>query len=155
MKSLYSIVMVLFFSNTCSYGQVNTIISPEANSFYNQAMPRLKPSVKTFVEKNAASLRGRSINTDSLRNRLKNEKILKNAGQQEIDAVALLIMIQASKNADADLKDLVTNKNNYDIPNSQKRAEWIIANKSRIAENVALVMRKLPPASEELFVNIQ
>lgn len=89
-----------------SYSQVNTVMPPEADIFYNNAIKTIKPQIKNTIEKNASNLKGRRVNTDSLARNLHLDQSLKNSTGQEIDAIVILIMVRASKNADADLKNL-------------------------------------------------
>lgn len=128
---------------------MNTVMPPEADLFYNNAMQAIKPQLRSTIEKNANNLKDRRMNTDSLLRVLRTDAVLKNRAQQEINAVAVLIMVQASKNADADLKNMVMTiqKNNGensrpDDPNSIK-LKTILNNKSQIAGHISILMNKL------------
>jgi hypothetical protein len=99
-----------FFGFSLStFGQVNYSMPPEANTFYNNAMQKLKPVIKNVIEKNARNLKGRHVNIDSLLAQLQKETGLKSSSKETLQAITVLIMIQVSKNADADLKNLVIN----------------------------------------------
>ena len=134
---------------------------PEANTFYSKAMANIKPQIKNIVEKNADVLEGRTINTDSLSKALIKNQLLKNATPQDIEAIGVLIMVQASKNADADLKDLVINmrKNEREknpVNNTPgNKVESILENKSKIAENVSILMKRISGAQDVVINNLR
>lgn len=141
-----------------SYSQVNTVMPPEADIFYNNAIKTIKPQIKNTIEKNASNLKGRRVNTDSLARNLHLDQSLKNSTGQEIDAIVILIMVRASKNADADLKNLVTHiQKNNDKDNPPGKAnstdvEIILNNKSQIAQNISSLMQKLS-GSQDIVID--
>jgi hypothetical protein len=141
-----------------SYSQVNAVMPPEADLFYRNAMQVIKPQIKNTIEKNANNLKGRKVNADSLSRLLRADKALKNLTKQEIEAITILIMVQVSKNADADLKDLVVNiqKDNDKIGQandlSSTRAATILNNKSQIAEHISLLMKRLS-GSQDIVID--
>ena len=156
MKNLLPFLFCSF--SFCSFAQVNTVMPQEANSFYNRAMPEIKPQVKSIIEKNADALRGRSVNIDSLTKQLNNDKTLKGATRQDIEAITVLIMVRISLNADTDLKNMVINMHNNDQEishenkaerkSTQDKVDRILAHKSQIAENVSLVMKRISGAPD-------
>lgn len=137
----------------------------EAYTFYSKAMPNIKSGIKSIIEKNAVSLNERTVNTDSLTKSLSKVTLLKHATQQDIEAIAVLIMVQISINADADLKYLVIhmpkseqekNEENKKGENAaEKKVERILANKSRIAENVSVVMKRISGAQDVVINNLR
>ncbi|MEO9144054.1 MAG: hypothetical protein ABI237_00725 [Ginsengibacter sp.] len=159
MKNLLLLLFIPF--SITSSAQVTSVIPQEANTFYNHAMRTIKPVIKEIVQKNALLLRGRKINSDSLSKALHNEKLLKNASQHDAEAIAVLIMVQVSRNADADLKYLVVNMHKKGdssdgiSDNSSGEVETIMANKSLIAENVSLAMKKMPALPERILDNLR
>jgi len=130
---------------------------PEANTFYSKAMANIKPQIKNIVEKNAGVLKGRTINADSLSKALIKNQLLKNATPQDIEAIGVLIMVQASKNADADLKDLVINmnKNEREKNAPDNKVESILENKSKIAENVSILMKRISGTQDVVINNLR
>lgn len=155
MKNLLPFLFCLF--SFCSIAQVNTVMPPEANTFYSKAMANIKPQIKNIVEKNADVLKGRTINADSLSKALIKNQLLKNATPQDIEAIGVLIMVQASKNADADLKDLVINmhKNEREKNAPDNKVESILENKSKIAENVSILMRRISGTQDVVINNLR
>lgn len=152
------------FSFHC-FAQVNYVMPQEANSFYYRAMPEIKPGIKNIIEKNAEALRSRTVNVDSLTKQLDKDKILKGATHQDIEAITVLIMVRISLDADSDLKNMVINMHNNDleITNENKaqrkvtqdRVDRILAHKSRIAENVSMVMKRISGAQEVVINNLR
>jgi hypothetical protein len=133
----------------------------EATSFYNSAMQKIKPELKNTIEKNANKLKGRIVNIDSLSVELHKDRFLKNSNQEDLKAIVVLIMVQISKNADADLKNMVIhmhknpdqneNRNSSVNGRQENMIENILANKRQIAENVSSVMEKLPDLTQTLI----
>ena len=153
-----------FFSFSC-YAQINYVMPQEANSFYYRAMPEIKPGIKSIIEKNAGALRGRTVNVDSLTRQLDKDRILKGVTHQDIEAITVLIMVRISLDADSDLKNMVINMHNNDqeISNENKaqrkvtqdKVDRILAHKSRIAENVSMVMKRISGAQEVVINNLR
>lgn len=160
MKNLLPFFFCAF--SFCGFAQTNTVMSPEANIFYSNAMSAIKPEIKSIIEKNANNLKGRKVNIDSLSKTLRRDQLLKNASPHDIEAITVLIMVQTSRNADADLKQLVINmpktdqKANREIEKAtQKRVENILANKSHIAESVSSVMKKIVGSQDIVIDNLR
>ena len=128
----------------------------EANNFYTKAMPSIKPQIKNFIEKNATALKGKTINIDSLCKALSKNQLLKNATRQDIEAIGVLIMVQATKNADEDLKSLVINKHKNDFQqNTNNKVESILENKSNMAENASELMKRISGAQDLVINNLR
>lgn len=152
--------LLFLASSVDTFAQVNFSMPPEANSFYNNAMQKIKPGIKNMIIRNAYNLKGRQVNTDSLFTQLEKETVLKNGSKENVQAVTVLIMIQVSKNADADLKNLVINmpKNkepNETAENAQSKVASILANKSEIAESVSIAMKRILNSQETLLDNLK
>jgi hypothetical protein len=163
MKNL--LPFVFCFLSLCCYAQINTAMPQEANTFYKKAMPTIKAGIRRIIEKDAISLKGRTVNIDSLTKSLTKSPVLKFATKQDIEAIAVLIMVQISNNADEELKELVihiaktntqinpANENDKNSP--EKKVERILANKSMIAENVSLVMKRITGAQNVVINNLR
>jgi hypothetical protein len=152
MKSflLYLFTSISFYS----FAQVPTAMPPEANAFYSNAINNIKPEIRDLVRKNAGNLK--SNNADSLVKALKKNSQLANYKSAELEAVAVLIMIQASKNADADLKQLVLARaKNNSVTATEERSKNILNYKSNMAESISVLMQKLGPHTETLINNLR
>jgi hypothetical protein len=157
MKKILPFLFLGFSYN--SMAQVNYTMPQEANTFYNNAMEKIKPSIKTIIIKNAQNLKGHHVNMDSLISQLHKESSLKNSSKENLQAIAVLIMVQISKNADADLKNLVINmpKNKIasESENHENKVAGIVANKSLIAETVTIAMKKISGSQEKILDNLK
>ncbi len=68
---------------------------------------RIKPGIKNLIEKNANKLTLRKVNIDSLIKELHKNPLLKKGNEKDLEAITILILVQVSKNADNELKDIV------------------------------------------------
>ncbi|MEO8820529.1 MAG: hypothetical protein ABI267_06825 [Ginsengibacter sp.] len=154
MKSILPLFF-LFFANPL-FAQVNSIMPEQANSFYENAMLHIKPDVKNLIEKNANKLRGRKIDVDSLVNELHQNEILRRGTENDLEAITVLILVQASKYADADLKKLVINlphsnskqRDETEKEISKNKTELILSSKSDIARSVSFIMKNFSGSPE-------
>lgn len=154
MKNLLPILFS--FLSLGSIAQVNTVMPQEANAFYSKAMPSIKPEIKKFIEKNASALKGKRINIDSVCEVLSKNQLLKSATRQDIEAIGVLIMVQASKDADEDLKNIVINSRKNDPgQNTDNKVEKIIENKSKMAENASELMKRISGAQDVVINNLR
>jgi hypothetical protein len=137
-----------FFINA----QVNTVIPAEAGAFFSKAMPSIKPAMIALIKRNGINLRNRNVNADSLLSALKNDASLKGVNQHGVEAILVLIMIQMSINLDAELKNLVLGlRNDQTSIEGQSLTEEILDHKSRLAETVTFVFKKI--SSPESAIN--
>jgi hypothetical protein len=147
---LYLFTSISFYS----FAQVPNAMPPEANQFYSNAIDNIKPEIKDLIRKNAGNLK--SNNADSLIKALKTNKQLINYKSGELEAVAVLIMIQASKNADEDLKQLVLNRaKNNSVTTTEEKSKSILNYKSNMAESISVLMLNLAPHPERLINNLR
>lgn len=145
----------LFFAHPI-FAQVNSVMPIQANTFYENAMLTVKPDIKNLIEKNANKLRGRKIDVDSMVIELHKNVLLRRGTENDLAAITVLILVQASKYADADLKNLVINLNHSSSKQqaetekeiSKNRTELILSNKSDIAQSVSFIMKKISGSPE-------
>ncbi|MDP4285004.1 MAG: hypothetical protein Q8891_11300 [Bacteroidota bacterium] len=155
MKNLFLFIFCGF--SFYSYAQVHSAITPEASSFYNYAMQSIKPEIKNLIRKKANSLKGKTINTESLSDALKKEPLLHKMNQHDLEAISVLIMVQVSENTDADLKNLVMKmrrKNEQSTFDSIK-TETLLDQKSDIAKSINMAMKKISPSQESAINNLK
>lgn len=153
MKSLIPVCFCL--CSLCSMAQINTIMPQEAKTFYTKAMPTIKPQIKELIEKNAVALKGKTINIDSLCKELSKSQLLKKATRQDIEAIGVLIMVQATRDADEDLKNLVINKRNNAPSDNNNQVDSILENKSKMAENASELMKRISGAQDLVINNLK
>lgn len=165
MKNLLLLVIIIFITLQSTRAQVPQAMPPDANEFYNKSMPLLRPQVKNIVLQIAATLKNDSINTDSLSAALQKNAQLKGMSKNNIDGVAVLIMVQASTDADVDLKKMVLSiarneqKNTLAKDNSteaqHQQLQTIMDHKSDLAEGVTYVMKKISGSQQDIINNLR
>ena len=142
--------LIFLFLSHYTFAQVNSVLSSDANTFYQDAMLTIKPQIKSLIEKNANKLTGRKVNVDSLVKELHKNSFLKNGNQKDLEAITVLILVQASKNADSELKDIVIHvrQSNSQNENDKSTAAFLVENKSHIAAAVSLIMKEISGSPE-------
>ncbi len=153
-----NILPLLFFLLTAHYAfaQVNSVLPPEAKTFYENAMLSIKPQVKSLIEKNANKLTGRKVDVDSLIRELHKNPLLKDGNEKDLEAITVLIMVQSSKNADNELKDIVihmTHSKSEDAGDEENEklkntTALLLQNKSDIAYSVSVIMKNISGSPE-------
>ena len=149
---------VFFAVSFRGFAQVHPSMPPEANDFYNKAMVTIKPALKNLVEINSNKFKNRTVNADSLINELKKNELLKDLNENDIEAITVLIMVQASKNADADLKNLVIKTRSATDQNpgiKYESAQQILEQKSRITATIPVVMKRISASGESTINNLK
>lgn len=177
MKNLLLFAFALVFCTKGTTGQVSKVMPIDADHFYANSMPLLRPTLKKIILQSAKAIENRKINTDSLSAALHRNAALKDMGNNEMDGIIVLIMVQASKDADADLKQMVLQishsegqkkaANNSPGHASPKDAEddltsrqnlqlqMIIDRKSDMAEEVSGVMKKISGTQQNIINNLK
>ena len=163
--------------------QVSTAMSPEANAFYINAMPAIGQQIKNLVLQTAGAIKHYKVNTDSLSRKLHSNKILKDLSNNDIDGITVLIMVQASKDADADLKLMVLGMNRRNEQKGQQEAtiqtvsenntdnkprsieeirdmqnaklRMIMERKSRMAEEINDLMKKISGTQQNIIADLK
>ena len=150
------LLIALMLTSNSSWAQVNNILSPDAKNFYAKAMPTVKPGVKDLVEKMGMHFSNHSIDVDSLLSQLKNKKSLQNLTPHELKGIVVLIMVQASVNADSRIKQLVTHTTNDNQgSDTAEQTNIIIQNKSRMAADANMVMNNISSSKEEILRSLK
>ena len=172
---------LLIFTN--GNAQVPTAMPPDANTFFNKAMPVMRPQLKEIVLQTANAIKHYNANADSLSQRLHKNYALKNMSNSDIDGITLLVMVQASRNADADLKDMVIgmSRNNeqkkeqrtamqqVSVANSDTKAKSpeeirelenikllvIMERKRRMAEEISNIMKKIADTQQNILNDLK
>ena len=182
MKNLLLFVFFLSIVKNLN-AQVPTTMPPDANAFYLNAMPVIRLQVKDIVLQSANAIKHYKANADSLSQRLHTNKALKGVNNNSIEGITVLIMVQASKDLDADLKLMVLgmsrgngqkqqqattiqtasvnnveNKNGSieEINDTQNlKLRTIMERKTRIAEEISTVMKKISGTQETIINNLK
>lgn len=176
MKNLLFFALCILFYSTNILGQVSKVIPAEAEDFYNKSMPLLRPQVKNIVLHTAKSIENRKINADSLSSELKANAALKGMSNNDIEGIIVLIMVQASKDADANLKKMVleisrsngqkrqTTASSEPTKNKAKddadeieniKLQMIMDHKSDMAQEVNYAMKKISSTQQTIINNLK
>jgi hypothetical protein len=173
MKNLlfFAYCIIFLFGNLNA--QVPTTMPADANTFYDNSMPLLRPAVKNIVLQTAKAMKNHKANSDSLLKTLRNKPALKGMSNNDMEGVVVLIMVQTSKDADADLKNMVMNishqneqkesartarqpKPEDDVKDMQNlKLQMIIDRKSNMAEEVGYVMKKISGTQQNIINNLK
>jgi hypothetical protein len=160
---LFSALVAVSFSQEIS-AQVSKVMPPDADEFYNKSMPLLRSQVKQIVLQTAASIKHRTINGDSLSSSLYKHPQLKGMSNNDIEGITVLIMVQASKDADDDLKKMVlqisrsSNQNNSltkENDSQNSKLQVIMDRKSGMAEEIGYVMKKISGNPQDIIANLK
>jgi hypothetical protein len=182
MRNLLLFAFCIFNSKNLT-AQIPTAMPPDANTFYINAMPAIRPQVKDIVLQTAKALKHRKANADSLSQRVRTNKMLKGMSNNDIEGITVLIMVQAYKNADADLKLMVLGINHRneqkqqeqttmqtvtvnDVENKNRSIEeindlqslqlrMIMERKSKMAEEISNVMKNISGTQENIINNLK
>lgn len=164
MKNLFLFAIIAFNISQNSYAQVAKAMPPDADEFYNKTIPLLKLQVKKIILQTAEAIKHQKINSDSLFRSLQKNPQLKDMGNNDIEGITVLVMVQASKDADEDLKKMVmeisrsSSQNNNvakenDLQNS--KLQVIMDRKSGMAEEIGNVMKKISGAQQDIIDNLK
>ncbi|HEY5407105.1 MAG TPA: hypothetical protein VIJ92_08455 [Ginsengibacter sp.] len=177
MKNLLIFALCILLYSKSILAQVSKVIPPEADDFYNKSMPLMRPQVKNVVLRTAKAIDNRKINADSLYRELKTNAALKGMSNNDIEGIIVLIMVQASKDADANLKKMVLEINrsngqkkqaNSETANKDKnesqddineiqnlKLQMIMDRKSDMAEEVNYAMKKISASQQTIINNLK
>jgi len=156
MKNLLILATFAFSINGSAQSPVAMPV--DAYTFYNNAMPVLRPQIKNIVIQTAGALKNRRPNSDSLKKRLNTNPALKKMSSNDIDGITLLIMVQASKDIDSDLKQMVLsmNKSNESAEEiKQIKLQLIMDRKSDISQETNNVMKNFSASNETIINNLK
>jgi hypothetical protein len=88
-------------------GQQNEI-SPKADSLYHKIMAAARPAVKNWVTSTVTKYKGKDLTQDqALAEANQSYAVLGNMNGADIEALAFLVLMQASKSAQEDLKSII------------------------------------------------
>jgi hypothetical protein len=165
MKTLVLFAFCTALFSKSIIAQVSKIIPTEAEDFYNKLMPLLRPQIKNIVLHNAKAIEKRKINTDSLAHALNANTTLKGMSKNNIEGIIVLIMVQASKDADIDLKKMVLEIGRNNEQKEEARDEMnetqnlklqmIMDHKSAMAEEVSYTMKKISGSQQDIIDNLK
>lgn len=166
MKNLLIFALSIFIFSKNIQAQVPKAMPPDADEFYNKSISLLRPQVKKIILQTAENIKHSKINADSLSEALHKNASLKGMSNNAIEGITVLIMVQASKDADADLKKIVLeishrNEQNNALAKDEINAsensklQMIMERKSGMAEEISYVMKKLSGSQQTIIDNLK
>lgn len=163
--------------------QVPTAMPPDANAFYISAMPAVRQQVRDIVLHTADAMKHHRANADSLLQKLRTNKVLRAMSNNDIEGITVLILVQASKEADSDLKLVVLGMSRRNEQKQQQRTitqtvsvnndenktksideindmqnsklQLIMDRKRRMAEEITNVMEKISGTQQNIIDNLK
>lgn len=157
---LFAIYSLSFF--TYANGQVPKAMPPDANEFYNNLMPLLRPQVKNIVFQTAKEITQHKVNGDSIYLSIQSNAALKNLSKMDVYGVAILILVQASKDADEEIKKMVMAISHRPDHSGEETTETqnlklqkIMQHKSKIAEEINYLMNKISGNEVSIMKNLK
>ncbi len=144
--------------------QVLKAIPADANEFYETSFPLLRTPIKKIILQTAETLKRHTINADSLAEALHKNPELKGMSKNDLEGITVLIMVQATKDADADLKKMVMEISHNDKNNStddnitasqNSKLQMIMNRKSDMAEEIGYVMKKISGSQQDIIDSLK
>lgn len=81
--------------------------SPEAEAFFSKAMSQINRKHVSWVKSTASEVNEKSLTPDDVMTKTRTYAALGNMGNADIEALAFLVLMQASKSAQEDLKAIM------------------------------------------------
>ncbi len=117
--------------------QMHNAVSPEAISFYNKAIPKIKPEIASYISSTAVSLAKVSVDTDSLCREMKKQPSFKTIDENGCRTITFLVLVKCSMNADAELKQKVLKLQREDDSNKcYDETSALVNRKSELAAQI-------------------
>ncbi len=128
---------------------------PEATIFYNKAIDIIRPEIKKLVHGFALHCKKEKPDEDRLIIHLKRESILRNLNKADIEGIAVLVMVQATRNTDEELKKIVMflrkNPSDEGVDETKQLTDF----KSFLATNVRQIIDKIAITQESVINNLK
>lgn len=112
--------------------------SPQAEAFYNKAMAGINPKHVRWIKTTAAEVNEKKLSDADVMTRSKSYGVLGNMNGQDIEAIAFLVLMQASKSAQEDLKAIMAKVKSINEQKAKLRNAMNKINSSRTISNVQL-----------------
>lgn len=118
--------------------------SPEVEAFYAKAMSQINTKHVRWIKSTANEANERNLATEEVMEKAKNYGLLGGLSGQDIEAIAFLVMMQASKSAQEDLKSIMAQvKGINDQKEKLREAETALKDQGRYISRVQLDSFKL------------
>lgn len=103
-----TLLMLCFIAHVSITFSQQTEIPPQADTLYNHLMSAARPAVKNWVSGTATKYKGKDITREQAIAEVKQSyNTLGNLNDADIEAIAFLVLMQAAKSAQEDLKSVM------------------------------------------------
>lgn len=126
-------------------------IPENATAFYNKAVTEINPKHYSWIKQTAVNVNKNNSDEAAITTQAKNYGSVLGLGEQDIMALAFLVMMEASKSAQEDLKAIMNEVKNVNKEKEKFRSLSIQANKYS-GENAGLKMPKTTLDSFRLLI---
>lgn len=119
MKPFLLFLMTLLLASTSSYTQSQT--DPAAEAFYNNAMPVINKKHVAWIKQTAKMSNEKKWEEAAIRKQAQQHARGSSLGQMDIEALVMLVMMEASKSAQEDLKAIMGKVKSINNQKTQQR----------------------------------
>ncbi len=112
--------------------------SPEAEAFYKKAMAAINSKHVKWIKTTAAEVNKKKLSEADVMTKAKSYGASGNLNDQDIEAIAFLVLMEASKSAQEDLKAIMANVKSINEQKAKLRNAMSKINSSRTISNVQL-----------------
>lgn len=151
----YFIFITLCFWSVHSSGQLNSSMPPEATIFYNKAINIISLEIRNLVLIHSQKIRSKKTDANQLSSELNKEPRLRKLKKADLDWIAILIMVQASKNTDDELKMKVVELRKSPGENGMDEIKRLLEFKSFLALNATQLLENTTISQENALNNLK
>lgn len=151
----YLILLAFCLCTFYSFGQVNSSMPPEASIFYNKAIDIINPEIKKVVLVNSLKIKDKKIENEHLLLELNKEPRLRKFKKADLDWIAILILVQASKNTDDELKKKVVEMRKNPGQEVMDEIKHLSEFKSFLANNTNQLLETTTISQENALNNLK
>lgn len=151
----YSILITFCLWTFYSFGQLNSSMPPEASIFYTKAMEIISPEIRHLVRANSLKIKDKKTNLKQLLSELTKEPRLRKLKKADLDWIAILVMVQASKNVDEELKNKVVELRKESSQEGIDEIKRLSEFKSFLADNTTQLLENTTISQENALNNLK
>jgi hypothetical protein len=155
MKNRLLFSSVLLLLHYFSFSQSITIqpLPPQADAFYDKAMPQARTEIKSWVIKTAVQWKTKPADEPMLRNTAKNQ--FPEMKSTDIDALVVLVMTKCANDEERELKEQIEELKKITDQQASQRQRSSISNmqdrRSKFIVTVTNNMKKVLPVQESII----
>lgn len=151
----YFILITLCLWSVHSSGQLNSSMPPEATIFYNKAINIISLEIRNLVLIHSQKISSKKTDANQLSSELNKEPRLRKLKKADLDWIAILIMVQANKNADDEIKRKVVELRKSPDENGMNEIKRLLEFKSFLALNATQLLENTTISQENALNNLK